>query len=136
MNQFIFLSTCDTCKSILKEVNLPKDITLRDIKKTPLKPNELKSFKNITGTFRSLLNNRAQKLKNIDKSVLSEEKIFSLLNELLTNNFYKRYPVFIANFISKFFCKTRLIRPNIFQNCRHTKTCSKVIFFNIRFINK
>ena len=84
MNQFIYLSTCNTCKSILEEVNLPKDITLRDIKKNPLKPNELKSFKNITGTFRSLLNNRAQKLKNIDKSILSEEKIFSLLNEHYT----------------------------------------------------
>ena len=82
MNQFIYLSTCDTCKSILKEVNLPKDITLRDIKKNPLKPNELKSFKNITGTFRSLLNNRAQKLKSIDKSILSEEKIFYGNNEI------------------------------------------------------
>ena len=48
MNQFVYLSSCDTCKRILKEVNLPKKIILRDIKKTPLKPNELKSFKNIT----------------------------------------------------------------------------------------
>ena len=92
MNQFIYLSTCDTCKSILK-VNLPKDITLRDIK-NPLKPNELKSFKNITGTFRSLLNNRAQKLKNIDKSILSEEKIFSLLNEHYT---YLKRPILYFN---------------------------------------
>ena len=88
MNQFIYLSSCDTCKRIIKEVNLPKKIILRDIKKTPLKPNELKSFKNITGNFRSLLNNRAQKLRNIDKKTLSEEKIFLLLNEYYT--FLKR----------------------------------------------
>ena len=94
MNQFIYLSTCDTCKSILKEVNLPKDITLRDIKKTPLKPNELKSFKNITGTFRSLKNQRAQKLRNIDKKTLSEEKIFSLLNEHYT---YLKRPILHFN---------------------------------------
>ena len=94
MNQFIYLSTCDTCKSILKEVNLPKDITLRDIKKKPLKPNELKLFKNITGTFRSLLNNRAQKLKNVDKSILSEEKIFSLLNEHYS---YLKRPILYFN---------------------------------------
>ncbi len=94
MNQFIYLSSCDTCKRILKEVNLPNDIILRDIKKTPLKPNELKSFKNITGTFRSLLNNRAQKLKNIHKSVLSEEKIFSLLNEHYT---YLKRPILYFN---------------------------------------
>ena len=73
---------------ILKEVNLPKKIILRDIKKTPLKPNELKSLKDITGNFRSLLNNRAQKLKSIDKKNLSEEKIFLLLNEHYT--FLKR----------------------------------------------
>ena len=94
MNQFIYLSTCDTCKRILKDVNLPKDITLRDIKKNPLKPNELKSFKNITGTFRSLLNNRAQKLRNIDTETLSEEKIFSLLSEHYT---YLKRPILHFN---------------------------------------
>ena len=94
MNQFIYLSTCDTCKRILKDVNLPKDITLRDIKKKPLKPNELKSFKNITGTFRSLLNNRAQKLRNIDTETLSEEKIFSLLSEHYT---YLKRPILHFN---------------------------------------
>ena len=94
MNQFIYLSSCDTCKRIIKEVNLPKNINLRDIKKIPLKPNELKSFKNIAGTFRSLLNDRAQKLRNIDKKTLSEEKIFSLLNEHYT---YLKRPILHLN---------------------------------------
>ena len=94
MNQFIYLSSCDTCKRIIKEVNLPKNINLRDIKKIPLKPNELKSFKNIAGTFRSLLNDRAQKLRNIDKKTLSEEKIFSLLNEHYT---YLKRPILYFN---------------------------------------
>ena len=94
MNQFIYLSSCDTCKRIIKEVNLPKNINLRDIKKTPLKPNELKSFKNITGTFRSLLNNRAQKLRNIDTDTLNEEKIFSLLSDHYT---YLKRPILYFN---------------------------------------
>ena len=94
MNQFIYLGNCDTCKRIIKEVNLPKNIVLRDIKITPLNPNELKLFKDITGTFRSLLNNRAQKLKNIDKSTLSEEKIFLLLNEHYT---YLKRPILHFN---------------------------------------
>ena len=94
MNQFIYLSSCDTCKRIIKEVNLPKNINLRDIKKTPLKSNELKSLKNIAGTFRSLLNDRAQKLRNIDKKTLSEEKIFSLLNEHYT---YLKRPILHFN---------------------------------------
>ena len=94
MNQFIYLSTCDTCKRIIKEINLPKNVILRDLKKIPLKPNELKSFKNITGTFRSLLNNRAQKLKNIDKKTLSEERVFSLLKEHYT---YLKRPILHFN---------------------------------------
>ena len=94
MNQFIYLSSCDTCQRIIKEVNLPKNIVLRDIKITPLNPNELKLFKDITGTFRSLLNNRAQKLKNIDKSTLSKEKIFLLLNEHYT---YLKRPILHFN---------------------------------------
>ena len=94
MNQFIYLSSCDTCRRIIKEVNLPKNIKLRDIKEAPLKPNELKSFKNITGTFRSLLNNRAQKLRNIDTDTLNEEKIFSLLSEHYT---YLKRPILHFN---------------------------------------
>ena len=94
MNQFIYLGSCDTCKRIIREVNLPKNITLRDIKKNPLNTNELKSFKNITGTFRSLLNNRAQKLRNIDTKNLSEEKIFSLLSEHYT---YLKRPILHYN---------------------------------------
>ena len=88
------LGSCNTCKRIIKEINLPKNVILRDIKKTPLKPNELKSFKNITGTFRSLLNNRAQKLRNIDKKTLSEEKIFSLLSDHYT---YLKRPILYFN---------------------------------------
>ena len=88
------LGCCNTCKRIIKEINLPKNVILRDIKKTPLKPNELKSFKNITGTFRSLLNNRAQKLRNIDKKTLSEEKIFSLLSDHYT---YLKRPILYFN---------------------------------------
>ena len=94
MNQFIYLGSCNTCKRIIKEANLPKNIIFRDIKKTPLNPNELKSLKNITGTFRSLLNNRAQKLRNIDKKTLSEEKIFSLLSEHYT---YLKRPILHFN---------------------------------------
>ena len=94
MNQFIYLVSCDTCKRIINEVNLPKNINLRDIKKNPLNTDELKSFKNITGTFRSLLNNRAQKLRNIDTKTLSEEKIFSLLNEHYT---YLKRPILYFN---------------------------------------
>tara|TARA_B100001027_G_scaffold214493_1_gene186814 strand:+ start:283 stop:624 length:342 start_codon:yes stop_codon:yes gene_type:complete len=94
MNQFMHLGCCNTCKRIIKEINLPKNVILRDIKKTPLNANEIKSFKNITGTFRSLLNNRAQKLKNIDKKTLSEEKIFSLLNEHYT---YLKRPILYFN---------------------------------------
>ena len=90
MNFFLHLSTCSTCKKIIKELNLPDDIDIIDIKKFPITLTQIKVLKTKKGSYKSLINNRAQLFKqlNIDTKKLTEEKAKQLLNDHYT--FLKR----------------------------------------------
>lgn len=90
MNVFYYLSSCDTCKRIIKKLELPDTITLIDIKKNPLNEAQLDALYQITQSYEALLNRRAQKLKEIDKSSLTEAKIKTLL---LTHYTFLKRPV-------------------------------------------
>lgn len=92
MNVFYYLSSCDTCKRIQKTLDLPNSITTVDIKKHPLNAEQLEELYNITQSYESLLNKRAQKLKEIDKTSLTEKKIKELL---LTHYTFLKRPVLL-----------------------------------------
>lgn len=79
MNTFYYLSSCDTCKRILKTLELGDNIQQVDLKIHPLTEVDLENIFQHTGSYAALLNRRAQKLKEIDKSSLTEEKIKTLL---------------------------------------------------------
>ena len=79
MHLFYYLSSCDSCKKIMKTLALSDDITQIDIKKNPLTAEQLEVLYQLSGSYEALLNQRAQKLKEIDKSTLDEAKIKSLL---------------------------------------------------------
>ena len=79
MHLFYYLSSCDSCKKIMKTLALSDDITQIDIKKNPLTVEQLEVLYQLSGSYEALLNKRAQKLKEIDKSTLNETKIKALL---------------------------------------------------------
>ena len=81
MNNFYYLSSCDTCKRIQKELELNDTVERIDIKKKPIDAATLDRLYAYTKSYGELLNRRAQKLKGIDKDSLTEEKIKSLLLE-------------------------------------------------------
>lgn len=81
MNNFYYLSSCDTCKRIQKELELKDTVEQIDIKKNPIDAATLDRLYAYTKSYGELLNRRAQKLKGIDKESLTEEKIKSLLLE-------------------------------------------------------
>lgn len=95
MDVFYYLSSCDTCKRIMKTLDLPDTIQQIDIKKNPLNDEQLETLYQITQSYEALLNKRAQKLKEIDKSSLTEEKIKTLLLSHYT--FLKRPVLLYAN---------------------------------------
>ena len=94
MKKAYHLSTCDTCKRILKELNLSPDWKLQDIKTEKITLEQLEEMRNLTDSYESLLNKRARKLSEYKGQELSEEKLKSMILEEYT--FLKR-PVFIRN---------------------------------------
>ena len=96
MKKFYYLSTCDTCKRILKELDPPTDVKLQDIKEFPILDEELEKLKNLSGSYESLFNKRARlyKERGLKNQELSEEDYKDLLLEHYT--FLKR-PVLLMD---------------------------------------
>jgi len=94
MKKIFHLSTCDTNRRILKELNLSEEFIKQDIKTTPISGKQLDELFKLTGSYEALINKRAKlfserKLKNKN---LQESDFKNLLLEHYT--FLKR-PVLI-----------------------------------------
>ena len=95
MKKVYFLQTCDTCRRILKEVNLD-GFEKQEIKSTPTTIKQLEEMYSLSGSFEALFNKRAKLYREMD-----------LKNQTLTEADYKQYildeytflkrPVFIVN---------------------------------------
>lgn len=94
MKKVFYLSTCDTCKRILNEIDLPEDLEKQDLKKEPLTENQLEKLHEKINSYEALFNKRAQlyKKRDLKNKNLSEKNYKALLLEHYT--FLKR-PVFV-----------------------------------------
>lgn len=93
MKKVFYLSTCDTCKRILKEVNLPADFEKQDIKADPITESQLEEMHQLSYNYESLFSKRARlyKERDLKNKILTEEDYKNLILEHYT--FLKR-PVF------------------------------------------
>lgn len=96
MKKIYYLSTCDTCKRILKEIDAPEEFELQDIKTKAITAAELDEMKSLSGSYESLFSRRAKlyKERDLKNKDLKEEDIRELILEHYT--FLKR-PVIINN---------------------------------------
>ncbi|AZJ32893.1 arsenate reductase [Tenacibaculum mesophilum] len=95
MKKVYFLQTCDTCRRILKEVNID-GFEKQEIKTNPITVAQLESMRELTDSYESLFNKRAKLYREMD-----------LKNQNLTEADYKQYildeytflkrPVFIVD---------------------------------------
>lgn len=90
MKKIYYLSTCDTCKRILKELSLPADFSMQDIKVNPVSEVELEDMKALAGSYEALFSKRARlyKERDLKNKKLSEANYKDLLLEHYT--FLKR----------------------------------------------
>jgi arsenate reductase len=98
MKKVYFLQTCDTCRRILKEVNLD-GFERQEIKSNPVSVNQLEEMYALSKSYEVLFNKRAKLYKAMDlkNQNLSEADYRQYLLDEYT--FLKR-PVFIVdNFI-------------------------------------
>jgi arsenate reductase len=94
MKRFYYLSSCSTCLRILKELNLPSQFELIDIKKTNIDEETLDFLQSKAGSYDSLFSKKAMKYKSLGlkQKKLSEIDIKTLILEEYT--FLKR-PILI-----------------------------------------
>jgi len=93
MKKVYFLQTCDTCRRILKEVNL-NGFQKQEIKTNNVTNEQLEEMRKLTGSYENLFNKRAKLYKERDlknKSITETEYRQYILEEY---TFLKR-PVFI-----------------------------------------
>ena len=91
------LSTCDTCKRILKELQPLDGVVLQDIKAVAITPEELEEIKLLSGSYESLFSKRARiyKERDLGSKNLTEEDFKALILEHYT--FLKRPVILIDN---------------------------------------
>ncbi len=94
MRKLFYLSTCSTCKRLMKTWNLPETIALVDLKQRGVSQDELLEMYRLSGSYESLFSKRSQKFigENLQASIHSDADYGRLLPQDYT--FLKR-PVLI-----------------------------------------
>ena len=96
MKKIYHLSTCDTCKRILKEIEAPESFVLQDIKTETITAEQLDEMRKLAGSYEALFSKRARlyKERDLKNKDLQEDDYKELILEHYT--FLKR-PVIINN---------------------------------------
>jgi arsenate reductase (glutaredoxin) len=96
MKKIYHLSTCNTCKKILKEINPPSSYIIQDIKETPVTEQQLDEMRQFTESYEDLINKRARLYieEDLKNSELDEE---SYKNLILGHYTFLKRPVIINN---------------------------------------
>jgi arsenate reductase len=92
---FFYLKTCDTCRRILKELNLPDEVVLREIKSAPITTEELEQLKAHFSSYEELFNKRAVKFRSMNASDFKDSDYKKLL--LSDYTFLKRPVLLMEN---------------------------------------
>ncbi len=90
MKKIYHLSTCDTCKRIINELNLPSDFILQDIKTDSITTDQIEEMHELAGSYEALFSKRARlyKERDLKNQNLTEEDFKNLILEHYT--FLKR----------------------------------------------
>ena len=97
MKKIYYLSTCDTCKEILADIQAEKrGFTLQDIKTENITPAQLDEMKAAAGSCEALFSRRARKYKEMDlkDQALTEKDYRRLILEEYT--FLKRPVIWVG----------------------------------------
>lgn len=96
MNKIYYLSTCDTCSRIIKELKLKeKKFEFQDIKTEKISSRQLEEMKKLSGSYEALFSRVALKYKKLDPKPATEAEYKKLILEEYT--FLKRPVILTGN---------------------------------------
>ena len=90
MKKLYYLKTCITCIRILKELDLPSDFVLQNIKTEEITVKQLDEMKRLAGSYEALFSKRSKLYKEMD-----------LKNQHLEERDYKHYILDHYTFLSR-----------------------------------
>jgi arsenate reductase len=90
MKKVYYLKTCSTCNRILKELNLPSDYILQDIKSEEITVKQLEEMRTLAGSYEALFSKRSNLYKEM-----------GLKDQTLTERDYKHYILEHYTFLSR-----------------------------------
>jgi len=96
MKKVYYLSTCDTCKRIMKDVGVDDTFEKQDIKTEQITTSQLEAMRGLSGSYEALFSRVARKYKSLglkDKNLTEDDYKNYILDEY---TFLKR-PVFIID---------------------------------------
>jgi len=96
MKKIYYLSTCSTCKRIIKDLGLDDSFDFQDIKTSKITSQQIEEMKSMSGSYENLFSRKAMKYKSmgLKEKTLNEDDYKKLILEEYT--FLKR-PVIIIN---------------------------------------
>ncbi|MBL3658548.1 arsenate reductase family protein [Fulvivirga sediminis] len=96
MKKVYYLSTCDTCKRIIKELGIGEEFDYQDIKTEKITSEQLEGMQNLAGSYEALFSRVARKYKELGlkEKQLTEDDYKNYILEEYT--FLKR-PVFLID---------------------------------------
>ncbi|MDZ4748277.1 MAG: ArsC/Spx/MgsR family protein [Saprospiraceae bacterium] len=95
MKKLYYLSTCDTCRAIIKRLGGLEDYVWQDIKTESITASQLKEMKEMSGSYETLFSRRAIKYKELGlKDQVLQEKDFQRL--ILKEYTFLKRPVIIS----------------------------------------
>ena len=96
MKKIYYLSTCDTCKRIITDLQLKeKGFVFQDIKTDKITNAQLEEMKNLAGSYEALFSRIARKYKELDLSSKSLKELDYKNYILEEYTFLKRPVIFI-----------------------------------------
>ncbi|EAR03013.1 arsenate reductase family protein [Maribacter sp. HTCC2170] len=96
MNKIYHLSTCDTCKRILKELQPLEGFQLQDIKTEAITKIQLEEMHKLSGSYESLFSKRARLYK--EKGLAAKELMETDYKELILEHYtFLKRPVVLFN---------------------------------------
>ncbi|MGQ1787530.1 arsenate reductase family protein [Saccharicrinis sp. GN24d3] len=96
MKKVYYLSTCSTCRRIIREVEPDSEFVFQDIKNETISKAHLDGIYKLSGSYSSIFNKQARKYREmgLHSQELGEERMRQLILEEYT--FLKR-PIFIID---------------------------------------
>lgn len=85
MQKVYHLGTCDTCRRIIKELELPASFILQDIKKEDITVKQLEELHKLSGSYEALFSKRAKLYK--ERDLKNENLLESDIKQLILEHY-------------------------------------------------